>query len=115
MEMKVHLHPDVYEIVKQGSKNVEARVNDEKRRKLKVGDTLIFLKRPLEEEYCIAKVTNLKYFDTFKDMGKYYDFKRLYLEDYTMDMWLKELSRFYSDEEIKKYGVVAIEFELEKK
>lgn len=115
MEMKVHLHPDVYEIVKQGSKNVEARVNDEKRRKLKVGDTLIFLKRPLEEENCKARVTDLKYFDTFEQMGKNYDFKRLYLESYTMDMWLKELSRFYSDEEIKKYGVVAIEFELEKK
>lgn len=113
MQMKVHLHPDVYEIVRLGSKNVEARVNDEKRRQLKVGDTLLFLKRPLEEESCEAKVVELKYFDNFKDMGLYYDMKRLYLEDYTLDMWLKELSRFYSDEEIKENGVVAIEFELQ--
>ena len=46
MEMIVHLHPEVFEIVKSGVKDVEARVYDEKRRKLKIGDTLVFLKRP---------------------------------------------------------------------
>ena len=36
MEMIVHLHPEVFEIVKSGVKDVEARVYDEKRRKLKI-------------------------------------------------------------------------------
>lgn len=112
MEMKVHLHPDVFEIVKNGVKDVEARVNDEKRKKLKVGDTLVFLKRPLEDEFLKAQVTDLKYFKNFEEMGDFYEFKRLYLESYNLDMWLKELSRFYTKEEIDKDGVVAIEFSL---
>ena len=31
MEMKVHLHKEVFDIVKDGIKDVEVRLNDEKR------------------------------------------------------------------------------------
>ena len=31
MEMIIHLHPDVFEIVKNKTKDIEVRVNDEKR------------------------------------------------------------------------------------
>ena len=37
MEMTVHLHKEVFDIVKNGVKNVEVRLNDSKRQKLKVG------------------------------------------------------------------------------
>ena len=33
MEMIVHLDEDIFEVVQKGIKNVEVRVNDEKRRK----------------------------------------------------------------------------------
>ena len=46
MEMIVHLDSDIFDIVDNGSKNVEIRLNDEKRRQLNVGDTLVFLRRP---------------------------------------------------------------------
>ncbi len=113
MEMIVHLHPDVFEIVKSGIKNVEVRVNDEKRRKLKVGDTLIFLKRPLEDESIKAIVEGLEYYDNFKELVNHYDMKRIYLEEYTKEMYLKEMERFYTEEEQKEYGVVAILFRKE--
>ena len=45
MEMNIHLDSDIFDIVKNKSKDVEIRLNDLKRRKLNVGDTLIFLKR----------------------------------------------------------------------
>lgn len=48
--MIVHLDEEMFKLVESGIKNVEVRVNDEKRRKLKVGDKLIFLKRPKEDE-----------------------------------------------------------------
>ena len=111
MEMKVHLHPDVFEIIKQGTKDIEVRVNDEKRRKLHVGDTLIFLKRPLEEEQIIKKVKALEYYKNFKELVEHYEMKRIYLENYTKEMYLKEMSRFYTEEEQDEYGVVAIIFE----
>lgn len=114
MEMKVHLHEDVFEIVKNGVKDIEVRVNDEKRRKLHIGDTLIFLKRPLEEEQIRATVTGLEYYSNFAELVKHYDMKRIYLSNYTEDMYLKEMSRFYTDAEQHEYGVVAIIFKKEK-
>ena len=110
MEMIVHLDNDVFEIVRKGIKNVEVRVNDEKRRKLKVGDTLVFLKRPLDDEEIRAKVTFLDYYENFAELVKHYEMKRLYLDSYSKEMWLKEMERFYTDEEQAKYGVVAIGF-----
>ena len=110
MKMKVHLHPDVFSIVKDGVKDVEVRINDEKRRKLKVGDTLIFLKRPLEDESIKAIVVGLKYYDNFSELVEDYDMKRIYLEGYTKEEYLKEMARFYTDKEQEEYGVVAIEF-----
>ena len=43
MEMFIHLDSDIFDLVKNGKKDVEVRLNDPKRRNLKVGDTLIFL------------------------------------------------------------------------
>lgn len=113
MEMIVHLHSDVFEIVKKGIKDIEVRVNDEKRRKLNVGDSLVFLKRPLEDEMIKVKVKSLEYYDNFKELVNHYDMKRIYLEGYTKEMYLKEMERFYTEDEQKKYGVVAIIFEKE--
>lgn len=111
MEMKVHLHSDVFEIVKNGIKDIEVRVNDEKRRKLHVGDTLIFLKRPLEDEFIIKTVKALEYYDDFEELVRHYEMKRIYLDGYTKEMYLKEMSRFYTKEEQEEFGVVAIIFE----
>lgn len=115
MEMSVHLHPDVFDIVNKGVKNIEVRVNDKKRRKLKVGDDLIFLKRPLENESIQAKVIGLDYYDNFKELINHYEMKRVYLPNYTKEMWLKEMSRFYTEKQQEEYGVVAIRFKLKNK
>ena len=112
MEMVVHLHPEVFDIVLNGVKDVEIRVNDEKRRKLHVGDTLIFVNRGNEEEKLTAKVINLVYFNNFLEVTDYYDMKRIYLEETTKEEYINLMKKFYSDEEVKEYGVVAIEFEL---
>lgn len=111
MEMTVHLHPDVFEIVKQGQKDIEVRVNDEKRRKLKVGDTLIFLKRPLEEESIVRTVKELQYYHSFEELVNHYEMRRIYLEGHTRELYLQEMARFYTEEEVREYGVVAIFFE----
>ena len=113
MEMKFHLHPDVFEIVKTGIKDIEVRVNDEKRRKLHVGDTLIFLKRPLDDDVIVKKVKALEYYNNFSELVDCYDMKRIYLKDYTKEMYLNEMKRFYTDEEQNEFGVVAIIFDNE--
>lgn len=112
--MEIHLHPDIFEIVKNGTKTVEVRLYDEKRRKLKVGDTLVFLKRPDDIEQIKTTITKLDTYKNFKELVNNYDIKDLYLESYTKEMFLDELKRFYSEEDQEKYGVLAITFEKEK-
>ena len=112
--MTIHLDSDIFEIVKNGTKTVEVRLYDEKRRKLKVGDTLVFLKRPDDIEQIKTKITNLEVYKNFKELVNNYDIKDLYLESYTKEMFLDELKRFYSEEDQEKYGVLAITFEKEK-
>lgn len=106
-----HLDEDVFEIIKSGIKNVEVRVNDEKRRKMKVGDEIVFLKRPLENEKIVTKIIGLKIYNNFFDLVKDYEIERLYLNTFTKEEFVDLLGRFYSIEEQEKYGVVAIEFE----
>lgn len=110
MEMVVHLHKDVFDIVKNGVKDVEIRVNDLKRRKLNVGDTLIFINRGDENEIINAKVDKLLLFNDFTEVINYYKMEKIYLKETTKEEYLELMSKFYSDDEVKKYGVVAIEF-----
>ena len=110
--MEFHLDSDIFDIIVNKDKDVEIRLNDEKRRKLKIGDTLVFLKRPDDIENISATVTNLVYFDNFIDVTNYYEMKRIYLDNTSKEDYINLMKRFYSDEDVSKYGVVAIEFNL---
>ena len=109
--MEFHLDSDIFEIIKNGTKHIEVRLNDEKRRKLKIGDKLTFLRRPNDDSSIDALVKNLKVYKNFEELVKDYDIKDMYLENYTKEEFLKLLERFYTIEEQEKYGVVAIDFE----
>ena len=113
MEMKVHLHKEVFDIVSEGVKDVEVRLNDEKRKQLKVGDKLIFISRGNYIDQTAAIVKKLVFFKNFIEVAKAYEMKRIYLEDTTIDEYLELMNKFYSKEEQDEYGVVAIEFEKE--
>ena len=113
MEMVFHLDSDVFEIVRMGKKDIEVRINDEKRRTLNVGDSLVFLKRPNDDEEIRAKVEKLEYYDFFEDLVDNYDMSRIYLSNYNKEEYLNEMKRFYTREEQEKYGVVAIIFSKE--
>lgn len=107
-----HLDPDVFEVVEKGIKNVEVRVYDEKRRRMKIGDEIVFLKRPLEQEKITTKIIGLKTYSNFNELVKDYNIERLYLNTFTKEEFINLLGRFYSEEEQKEFGVVAIEFEV---
>ncbi|MCQ2570953.1 MAG: ASCH domain-containing protein [Candidatus Saccharibacteria bacterium] len=110
--MQIHLDPEIYEQVANGTKNVEARVNDEKRQQLKAGDVIEVLKRPDEVESLKVKITDLKYFKDFSELADNYPIERLYSPSFTKEEYVALFPKFYSDEEINKYGTVAIEFEV---
>ena len=112
MEMVVHLHSDVFDIVSNGNKDIEVRLYDEKRSKLCIGDTLIFLRRPDEIDSIKARVVDLVRFNNFSEVVDSYDMKRIYLDGYSKEMYLNEMRRFYTEEDELKYGALAIIFEV---
>lgn len=109
--MKVHLDADIFQIVKDGVKDVEIRINDNKRRKLKVGDTLIFFKRPADDESITVMVLELNYYRSFRDVVDNYEMRRIYLDGCSKEDYLRKMSKFYTEKEQDELGVVAIIFE----
>ena len=99
MEMIVHLHKEIFDIVKDGIKDVEVRLNDEKRRQLNVGDKLIFIKRGSENETITTVVKKLAYFKDFIEVTRAYEMNRIYLDGTSLDEYLNLMNRFYSKEE----------------
>ncbi|MBP3345096.1 MAG: RNA-binding protein [Clostridia bacterium] len=97
--------------IKDKSKTIEMRLFDEKRQKIKVGDVIKFLKKSNHDEFVFAKVKNLHRFKNFEELYKNFDKIRLgYKQD---DIALPEdMAQYYSEEEIKLYGVVGIEIEV---
>ena len=97
-----------FKAIKNKEKDIEVRLNDEKRRKIKIGDLIKF--HHLDSgEIIIVKVINLYKFKTFEELFNNFDHKRLGLakEDNAEIM-----DGFYSKEEQEKYGALGIEIEL---
>ena len=113
MEMKVHLHSDVFDIVKNGKKDIEVRINDEKRRQLKIGDTLVFLRRPNDDEEIRAKVVGLEYYDYFDNLVDHYDMERIYLSGYTKEEYLNEYQSMLSTG-VEEYNTAIANLQYEK-
>ncbi len=110
-EMKLNTSP--FEKVSLGEKTVELRLYDEKRRKIDIGDKIIFsnIEDPMRK---IAVVV--------KSIHRYASFEELY-EDIPLEKCgingvrssqdgAAEMSKYYSDDEVRRYGVVGIEIKL---
>ena len=106
-EMKLKNEP--FMKILNGTKRIELRLFDEKRRKLKIGDFISFTNLETNE-VITTKILDLKVYDNFKELYKNYDKKDLgYKED--EEASYQDMENFYSIEEQNKYKVVAIKIE----
>ena len=115
MEMILHLKDEIFDLVKNGSKNIEIRLYDEKRRKLNVGDILIFYKNGDESKKVIAKVEELNIFDNIEELVNNYDLRNMYFEDSSKEELISIFNERYSKDKQEEYKVVAIKFEKKEK
>jgi ASC-1-like (ASCH) protein len=102
------LYGKYFQSVKGGKKKVEVRLNDEKRRKIKVGDTIEFIKIPEEDETLKVQVNELRTYDTFKAMYEDIPFKEFDCEGWTMEDMIEGTYEIYTPEQEKKWGTLAI-------
>ena len=73
----MNLQNSPFELIKKGDKTIEMRLNDEKRRLVKVGDVIQF-KNIVSDEIINCNVINLYNYNTFNELYKNHDKKRLY-------------------------------------
>ena len=103
------LNPAPFEMIKCRKKTIELRLYDEKRRKINVGDKIVFTNTEGGEELTV-EVVKLHIFDSFEDL---YSSLPLLQCGYTeLDVGgahFSDMEEYYSAEEQKRYGVLGIE------
>ena len=107
----MHLQAPIYQFIKSGTKRIELRLLDKKRKTIKLGDEIIFISRGNGEKMR-AKVVGLLYYQTFPELVADYSIEILTDKSATKEELLKELNKFYPKDERENLGVVGIRFEL---
>lgn len=109
-EMK--LCPKPFAAIREGRKTLELRLYDEKRQKIRVGDTLRFTEAE-SGEALTAKVVALHRFPSFASLYEALPLDRCgYREDEIATACPEDMLTYYTKEEEETYGVVAIEITL---
>ena len=104
-EMKLNNGP--FKNIKNGTKTIELRLNDEKRQLLKIKDLIEFTNRENLEKM-LVEIQNLYHYPSFDELYKHFDKVSMgYKENDVADP--KDMEEYYSKEEQEKYGVLGIE------
>lgn len=113
MEYTMRLTAAPFEQLKNGTKKIELRLYDEKRKKIKTGDTVLFINLKDPDDTLLTRVTDVYTFASFGDL-----YRALPLQDlgYSVDELAsaspKDMNQFYSPEEQVQYGVVGFRLDL---
>ena len=108
------LQKEYFDYIKNGTKRVEIRLNDEKRSKIKINDIIIFHLIDNEDEFIKVKVIGLLKYNNISNLINDHNMKLLTSVDMTKDELINIFNNIYSIENQQKYGVLGIRFELEK-
>ena len=110
--MSIHcmrLNPAPFGLIRDGKKTIELRLYDEKRRKLHVGDGILF-ENTEAPELLLARVTGLRVFASFDDLYQALPLEACGYTEADVDAASPaDMDAYYSKEAQQRYGVVGIE------
>ena len=113
MTHEMNLRPEPFEKIRTGAKTIELRLYDEKRRKIRVGDTIIFTSTKDESRKIEATVRNLYIFDSFTELFRSLPLLKCgYTDETVADASPSDMDKYYSKALQKKYKAVGIEIEV---
>lgn len=107
-EMK--LNENEFDNIIYKNKVMEVRLYDEKRRKIKIGDKIIFFKQPFLEEKIFVEVKALYKFRTFREAYSNFPIKLFGYDEKDVSYMLNLIYSIYTKEEENKYEVLVIKF-----
>lgn len=99
--------------IKAGRKTVEVRLNDEKRRKLNIGDKIEFVRVPDENDTLTVEVTGLRKYNSFKEMYEDIPPKDFDAVGDSVEEMVENTYKIYTPEKEKEWGTLAITIKLE--
>lgn len=114
MVHEMRLNDMEFSNIKYNNKIIEVRLNDEKRKKINVGDKIIFYKAQLLDEAVSVKVEEIFKFSAFKEVYMNFSNEDFGYKGVNINEMLKNIYSIYDEEREKKYGVIAIKFTIEK-
>ena len=107
------LSPKPFEMIASGTKTIELRLNDEKRQKVQVDDTIVFVRTDDSSQMLWTKVVELHYFDDFAQLYQSLPWDNCGYRKEELEMARPEdMERYYSQEQQAQYGVVGIELSV---
>ena len=106
MKHRMNLNNNPFNLIKNGTKTIELRLNDEKRQLLKENDFIEFTNRVTLEKI-IVKIEGLYKYSNFKELYKHFDKIAIGYDKYDIAN-PKDMEKYYYKEEQDKYGVIGI-------
>ena len=106
----MNLQPKYFDFIKDGTKRIELRLYDEKRRSIQLGDIIEFAKS--DDEKFKAEVVGLLRYSSFADLFEDFDISILADSSMTKQELLEVLGEFYSEEKQAEFGVIGIHIKI---
>lgn len=106
---EMNLQSKYFDFMKNGTKRIELRLNDEKRQQLQLGDVIEFSDGSSSLR---AEIIGLLRYRTFEDLFEDFDASILADSSMTKPEILKALEEFYTPEKQAKYGVLGIRIKI---
>ena len=110
MKHSMKLRKIPFNKIKNGTKTIELRLLDEKRKLLKIKDEIEFTNIDTNETL-LTIIEDLYKFDNFEELYKCFD--KVFLGyDKDEEASYKDMEDYYSKEEQKEYGVIGIKIKV---
>ena len=107
----MHLQPAPFGLIRDGRKSIELRLYDEKRRKIQIGDGILF-ENPEAPELLLVRVTGLRVFASFDALYQALPLEACgYTEADLAAASPADMEAYYSKEAQQRFGVVGIELD----
>ena len=95
--------------IKSGEKKLELRLNDNKRKEIKLGDLIEFTTTtPAYQGSITVRVVGLTVFNSFYDLFNYVDLSLLGKENLSITQRISNILKIYSEQREKEHGVLGI-------
>ena len=112
--IKMHLADEPFSQIYNGTKTVEVRLFDEKRKSIRIGDTIIFSRCESTGDLIRTQVVALHSASSFEKLFSTVEMReKAGFKNMTADAAIEIMHRFYTKEQEREYGVLGIEIKKE--